>query len=35
MDVVEKRSGAKEAALKTIDKKLRDGSVPGMPSPND
>jgi hypothetical protein len=34
MDVVEGRSGdAKRTALKHIDKKLRDGDVPGIPSP--
>lgn len=33
MDVVEKRSGAHDTALKHIDKKLREGDVPGMPAP--
>ena len=35
MDVVEKRSGAHKTAMKHIDKKLRDGTVPGIPSPSD
>ena len=33
MDVVEKRSGAHDTALKHIDKKLREGDVPGVPAP--
>ena len=33
MDVVEKRSGAHKTAMKHIDKKLRDGDLPGMPAP--
>jgi len=33
MDVVERRSAAKQTAMKHIDKKLRDGTVPGMPAP--
>ena len=35
MDVVEKRSGAHKTAMKSIDKKLRDGTVPGVSSPSD
>lgn len=33
MDVVEKRSGAHDTAMKTVDKMLRKGDVPGVPSP--
>lgn len=35
MDVVEKRSGAHQTAMKHIDKKLREGDLPGMPAPSD
>jgi hypothetical protein len=33
MDVVEKRSGAHKTAMTHIDKKLREGTVAGMPAP--
>ena len=35
MDVVEKRSAAEKVAMKHIDKKLREGTVPGVPAPGD
>ena len=35
MDVAESRSAAQQTAIKHIDKKLRDGTVPGMPLPSE
>jgi hypothetical protein len=33
MDVVESRAPAAKVAMQHIDKKLRDGTVPGVPAP--
>lgn len=35
LDVVEKRAGAHDVARKAVDKKLRDGTIPGMEVPHE